>query len=239
MIVYTDEQGSEGWLEARRGVITASRFKDCRDRLKNGDLSAKAKLYAMDVARERVGGAAAGVYQNAAMRFGTEQEPIARSAYEALTGNLCEQAGFICTDDRLFGVSVDSLIDDDGVWECKCLVSSDMVFTVLVDGDISSFIDQCNGAMWLLGRKWVDLTLWTPDLPHKITVIRIDRNDDEIEKLEADLVSFERVVSKYEAALRQSMCSAGDTAEHLPGGQTLTAPAATKQAELIEDPFGA
>lgn len=205
MIVYTDEQGSEGWLEARRGVITASRFKDCRERLKNGDLSAKAKLYAMDVARERVGGMAAGVFQNAAMRFGTEQEPIARAAYEALTGNLCDTAGFIATDDRKFGVSVDAMIDDDGVWECKCLVSSDMVFTVLVDGDISSFVDQCNGAMWLLDRKWVDLTLWTPDLPHKITVIRIDRDDDQIEALEADLMAFERLVTKYEQALRATI----------------------------------
>ena len=31
MIFHTDPQGSEGWLRARAGVITASRFKDCRD----------------------------------------------------------------------------------------------------------------------------------------------------------------------------------------------------------------
>ena len=54
MIHHNHEQGSEAWLAARKGCITGSRFKDCRDKLKNGELSEKAKLYAMDVARERI-----------------------------------------------------------------------------------------------------------------------------------------------------------------------------------------
>jgi hypothetical protein len=69
-------QGSEEWLEVRKGRITASRFKDAREKLKNGEPSGKAKLYAFDVARQRVGGTVAEVYQNAAMRFGQEQEPL-------------------------------------------------------------------------------------------------------------------------------------------------------------------
>ena len=48
--------------------------------------------------------------------------------------------------------------------EIKTLVSSDTLFTALVDGDHSAYIDQINGAMWLLGRKWCDLILWAPDL---------------------------------------------------------------------------
>src|SRR5690606_17976907 len=67
MIVYTDPQGSEAWHEARRGVITGSRFKDCRDYNQptaaekkegatRGKPSKKLLDYAMDVARGRVGG---------------------------------------------------------------------------------------------------------------------------------------------------------------------------------------
>lgn len=26
----------------------------------------------------------------------------------------------------------------------------------MVDGAFNEYIDQCNGAMWLLGRKWMD-----------------------------------------------------------------------------------
>ena len=202
MIVYTDPQGSEEWLESRRGVITGSRFKDCRDKTTKGELTAKARLYAMDVARERAGGRAGDTFQNAAMRFGTEQEPYARSAYEVRTGNLVDEAGFITTDDRKFGVSVDGLVDDDGIVEIKTMVSSDTLFTAVVERDLSAYIDQINGGLWLLGRKWCDLVLWAPDLPtRRLTVIRINRDDDAIQKLEDDLMSFERRVSDYEAKL--------------------------------------
>ncbi|WP_334166295.1 lambda exonuclease family protein [Achromobacter mucicolens] len=206
LIIHTAPQGSQEWLDARRGVITGSRFKDCRDKLKGGAPSKKCLSYAMDVARERVGGRTPDVFANAAMRTGTEQEPFARAAYEAKTGNFVEEAGFITTDDGLFGVSVDGLVDDEGIIEIKTMVSSDTLFTAVVDGDISAYTDQCNGAMWLLGRKWVDLVLWAPDLDpigRQLTIIRIERDDDSIEELEDELMAFERLVSKYEHLLRK------------------------------------
>jgi len=205
-IIHTAPQGSQEWLDSRRGVITGSRFKDARSRLKAGGPSKDCLKYAMDVARERVGGRAPEVFANAAMRTGTEQEPFARAAYEAKTGNFVDEAGFITTGDGLFGVSVDGLVDDDGIIEIKTMVSSDTLFTAVVDGDISAYTDQCNGAMWLLGRKWVDLVLWAPDLEpigRHLTIIRIERDDDAIEELEGDLMAFERMVSKYENLLKK------------------------------------
>jgi len=203
MIVHNDVQGSDEWLESRRGVITGSRFRDARDRLKNGDMSAKAKLYAMDVARERFGGLVAPTFQNAAMRTGTEQEPVARQHYEAKTGNFVDEAGFITTDDRKFGVSVDGLVDHDGLIEIKTMVSSDTLFRAVILQDIAEYADQINGALWLLGRKWCDLILWAPDLPvGRMTIRRINRDESAIESLEADLLAFERCVSQFEQDLR-------------------------------------
>lgn len=206
LITHTAPQGSPEWLEARRGVITGSRFKDCRDKLKSGAPSKKCMDYAMDVARERLGGSAADKFATAAMRAGTEQEPYARAAYEARTKLFVEEAGFITTEDNLFGVSVDGMVDADGLIEIKTMVSSATLFNAVVDGDISEYIDQCNGAMWLLGRKWVDLVLWAPDLEpigRHLTIRRIDRNDNAIEELEADLMEFERMVTKYENLLKK------------------------------------
>ncbi|PND34563.1 exonuclease [Achromobacter pulmonis] len=206
LIFHKAPQGTPEWLDARRGAITGSRFKDCRDKLKGGSPSKKCQDYAMDVARERVGGRAPEIFANAAMRTGTEQEPFARAAYEAKTGNFVEEAGFITTEDRLFGVSVDGLVDDDGIIEIKTMVSSGTLFTAVVDGDISAYTDQCNGAMWLLGRKWVDLVLWAPDLEpigRQLTIIRIERDDNAIEDLEADLMAFERMVTNYENLLKK------------------------------------
>lgn len=200
MIFHRAPQGSQDWLDARVGVITASRFKDARDKLKN-DAPSKASLaYAFDVARERAGGSAPAVFQNAAMRLGTEQEPVARARYEADTGKLVHEVGFAKTEDGKFGVSVDGLIGDDGVWECKTMVSSATMFDAVVDGNLGEYMDQCNGAMWLLGRKWVDLSLWVPDLD-LLKTIRIARDDDVIEKLEADMMAFERRVSLLHTSL--------------------------------------
>ncbi|MBV2182051.1 MAG: YqaJ viral recombinase family protein [Castellaniella sp.] len=204
LIIHTAPQGTADWLAARKGVITGSRFKDCRDRLKSGAPSKKCIDYALDVAREREGGEAMQVYVNGAMRLGTEQEPYARAVYERKTGHIVEEAGFITTPDRLFGVSVDGLVGQDGIIEIKTMVSSDTLFTAFVDGDVSAYTDQCNGAMWLLGRKWIDLVLWVYDL-ERMKIIRIERDDDAINALESDLMEFERMVTKHQIALRDAL----------------------------------
>lgn len=204
LIIHTDPQGSDAWLQARKGVITGSRFKDCRDKLKSGAPSKKCADYAKDVAREREGGEPMAVFVNGAMRLGSEQEEKARDVYQLKTKNFVEEAGFITTQDRLFGVSVDGLVGDDGIIEIKTMVSSDTLFTAFVEGDISAYVDQCNGAMWLLGRKWIDLVLWVHDLG-RMKIIRIDRDDDEIDALESDLMEFERTVTKYQQSLQTAL----------------------------------
>lgn len=207
MIVYTDPQGTDAWIEARRGVITGSRCRDARDKLKSGQPSKASTLYAMDTARERCGGRVLPTYANAAMRMGTEQEPLARAAYDTETGRVAIEAGFITTDDGRFGVSVDGLVDTHGMVEIKTMVSSDTLFTAVVQRDLSAYIDQINMALWLLGRKWCDLILWAPDLEaigRHITIIRIDRDDNAIDALESDLLAFDRVVEGYRKQLEQA-----------------------------------
>lgn len=205
------DQGSEEWLTARRGKITGSRFKDARDKLKGGKPSKACLGYAMDVARERIGGSAPSKFQNAAMRTGTEQEPFARAMYEARTGHMVDEAGFYLSDDAVFGLSPDGLIDDDGVLEIKTMVSSDTLFTAVADGDVSAYMDQCHGYLWLLGRKWVDLVLWVPDLSH-MAIHRIDRDEDYIEAMETDLMAFSRMVTQYENTLRAAIQSTNEPA---------------------------
>jgi hypothetical protein len=201
MIAHDHPQGSQEWLEARRGVITGSRFKDCRDKLKSGAPSKTCLAYAMDTARERCGGKAPAKFQNAAMRVGTEQESPARHTYERRTRNLVEEVGFITDDEKMFGLSPDGLIDDDGVLEIKTMVSSDTLFTAVAEGDVSEYMDQCLGYLWMLDRKWVDLVLWAPDLEYMV-IKRIERDEQAIEALEADLIAFAKLVQKYEDDLR-------------------------------------
>lgn len=263
MKYHNDPQGSEAWLAARRGVNTGSRAKDMRDRYadkpekinkKTGEIteaviggpSAKQLGYAMDTAREREGGSLLATYANAAMRTGQEQEPHARRAYEASTGYLVEEVGFITTDDRRFGCSVDGLVDDDGMVEIKTMVSSVTLFTAVVDGDISEYIDQCVFALWLLRRQWCDLILWAPDMAAiglDLTVIRITRDEAQIDALEADMLAFERRVTGYQAALRAKAEGAPIADEPAPwdvsspAPVTSPAPRTTAPAALPQDIF--
>ncbi len=198
------DQGSESWLIARRGLITGSRFKDARDKLKSGAPSKACLAYAYDLARERCGGLAPAKFQNAAMRTGTEQEPVARALYEARTGHMVEEVGFYATDDGRFGLSPDGVIDHDGALEIKTMVSSDTLFTAVAEHDLSAYMDQCLGYLWLLGRQWVDLALWTPDLNH-LEIHRITRDETAIEALETDMLAFMRIVDEQEAKLRAAL----------------------------------
>lgn len=204
-LVSMAPQGTEEWLAARRGVTTGSMAKVARDKLKNGEPTKAAITYARDTARARAGaGDGEEVYQNAAMRFGSEQEAFARRAYEIRTGYMVEAAGFVCTPDRKFGVSVDGLVYDEpgqrGGVEIKTIVSSNVLFEAVIGGDTSAYIDQCDLNTWAWHLDWIDLCLWVPDLPNaekRLTVIRIERNQDRIDELLEDLVAFDRIVEGH------------------------------------------
>ena len=90
------------------------------------------------------------------------------------------------------------------------MVSSQTLFKAMVDGDISEYRDQCLFAMWMLRLDWVDLCLWAPDLPNPLLVIRINRDEAEIQGLEDDLMAFDKMVNEYEEKLRKRMALPAD-----------------------------
>ncbi len=222
----TEPQGSEAWLALRaRGFITGSKAKDARDRLKNGTPTGKCWTYAYDTACQREGGTPLAQGQNAAMRMGTEQEPIARMKYEARTGEMVEEVGFAYTEDGKFGCSVDGLVGTDGAIEVKTMVGSTTLFDALVGGDISEYRDQCLMAMWLLRLKWVDVGLWAPDLSI-LRVIRVNRDEAEIDAFAADMVAFDRLVEGLRDKLRHARAEFGGEPVDMPA-ETPEPPPAT------------
>jgi exodeoxyribonuclease (lambda-induced) len=139
------------------------------------------------------------------------QEPIARAAYERRTGNLVDEVGAFATDDELFLYSPDGVIDNDGLLEVKTLFSPERIITIVGNGDASDFIDQCMFGLWLTGRQWIDLVIWVPSLGH-LSIRRIERDDDYIEAMEADLIAFAKLVTQYETTLRTAIQSTTEPA---------------------------
>jgi hypothetical protein len=133
-------------------------------------------------------------------RRGHELEQEAIEAYEDRTGNLVRRVGLVLTDDRRFGASADGLVARDGGVEVKCWVDAAKLRKVLLDRNSAAVRRQCLGGMWVTGRKWWDFVLYCPALAVcglDMTVIRINRDDDEINRMELDLLRFDRLVDEY------------------------------------------
>lgn len=210
MILHTAPQGSPEWHAARAGVITASMFATCRHKLKSGpskgEFAAAAGDYAFRLAVERISGQPLDEgFETWAMRRGHELEPAARLEHELAIGVVVQPAGFVTTDDNLFGASADGLIGEDGGAEYKCLVDPSRLRRVLISGDISEFMDQIQGGMWITGRTWWDFCLYCPALESiglQLWHRRVERDDNYIDQMEMDLIAFERLVTENETELR-------------------------------------
>lgn len=196
-------QGSESWFRDRCGAITASMFAEARKRLKSGankgDFSQSAKDYAFKLAVERISGQLLDdpQFDPWQARRGRELEPEARLHYEERREVLVEQTGLALTEDRLFGASVDGLVDEDGSVEIKCFLAPAKLAAILLDGEIGDCKDQIQGGMWITGRKWTDFVLYCPALKcidKDVKIIRVDRDDDYIAELERDLMAFNGLV---------------------------------------------
>lgn len=207
MIIINCVQGSPEWHQARCGVTTASNFADACQKLKNGDYSAKAKQLAFKLAVERISGTLLqeDKFETWEMRRGREEEQNARYAHELKINMMIEQTGIVLTNDRLFGASVDGLIGSHGQSEYKCFVSPTSLMPILLDADISDCEYQIQGQLWVTGRKWCDFCLYCPALNvigKELTVFRVERNEEFIEKMEQDLLKFNSLVSQYQAKLK-------------------------------------
>lgn len=202
------KQGSEEWIQARCGVITASKFKDAVDVEQKGLPTAASKTYAAQVALERISGKPCDdTFVTWQMKRGTEREPEARMAYEIQTGNLASESGVVLTDDSLFGYSTDGFIDSDGGIEIKSLSSATKIIELWAEKDISAYVHQIQGGLWITGRKWIDFVMYCPELESigkQLLIRRIYRDEEFIAKLEKDLWSFNAIVARHEAALRSA-----------------------------------
>lgn len=218
MIFLDYPQGSPEWLQARAGVITASRFADARSRLtktcktgKPGAPSTAAIRYAWTIAMERVAGKPVdSSFETWQMRRGVDLEPAARMAYEARTGFMVQESGLVLTDDSVFGYSTDGFVEDDGMVEIKCPASCDKLGAIWGHPEEAEaeYIDQINGGLWITGRKWCDLIVYCPWLEpvgKELFVKRIERNDDAIDALAEDMWQFNLLASSYEQVFRQKV----------------------------------
>ncbi|WXL23950.1 YqaJ viral recombinase family protein [Ectopseudomonas mendocina] len=173
---------------------------------KVGEFSDAAKNYAFRLAIERISKQPLDEgFETYSMRRGHELEPEARMEHEFQTGLIVQRAGFVTTEDGCFGASADGLIDKDGGSEYKCFMNPERLRAFHIDNDASEIFDQVQGCMWITGRKWWHIGLYCPALKpvgRQLWWKEFKRDEDYIERLEADLLEFKLLVDQYEAELR-------------------------------------
>lgn len=183
------EQRTEEWYQARLGKVTASKVAAV---LAKKDSATRAD-YLTDLVLERLTGKQQEFYTNEAMQWGTDTEPQARMAYEAESGNLVDELGFIDHPTIAnFGCSPDGVIGEDGLIEIKCPNSKTHLSTLLSKKAPSKYIPQMQTQMAVMNRQWCDFVSFDPRLPEELQlfVVRVNRDDEYIAKLEEEVTAF-------------------------------------------------
>ena len=205
MILETADQRTDDWYAARCGKATASRFKDAIAALKSGAPAQAQRDYLTELVVERLTQQPIQRFQNAAMTWGTEQEPAARAAYERVTGTSVEETGFIAHDILLAGCSPDGLVDWDGLVEIKCPWNTAVHIETLLNGMPDEHMPQVQGQMWITGRQWCDFVSYDPRMPAELQlhVQRINRDPAYVADLERRVTEFLAEVGAQVEALRR------------------------------------
>jgi putative phage-type endonuclease len=186
------EQRSTEWFAVRLGKVTASRVADVIAKTKTG-YSTSRDNYMAQLVCERMTGTQGESYNNAAMQWGTDQEPLARAAYEAVADVLVDEIGFVVHPTIVnAGASPDGLVGDVGLIEIKCPNTATHIDTVLSDKVPSKYITQMQWQMATTGRKWCDFVSFDPRMPEglQLFIQRVDFDAEYVKMLEAEITGF-------------------------------------------------
>lgn len=186
------DQRSDEWFAARLGKVTASRVADVVARTKTGYGASRAN-YLAELVAERLTGVKAEGFTNAAIQWGTDQEPEARLAYEFRTDAAIEEIDFVPHPTiEMSGASPDALVGADGLAEIKCPNTSTHIETLLTGVIPSRYETQMLWQMACTGRAWCDFASFDPRLPEemRLFVKRFPRDDARIAELEDEVRTF-------------------------------------------------
>jgi putative phage-type endonuclease len=189
-------QRTAEWRQDRLGRFTASRFDDLLTEPRSkadrdaGRLSNTAESYVLGCIGEILTELPADEIETAAMRWGTDHEDDARTAYCLRRGVSVEQVGFVVHPELDYvGCSPDGLVGDDGLIEIKCPFTSREHVRTLVDRCVpDQYVAQVQGQLWVTGRRWCDFVSYDPRViveGRELVIVRVERDEDFIAGLRA------------------------------------------------------
>lgn len=197
----------EAWLKSRQGKFSASNCHRLMTYIDKIDvLPAGAMTYVEEIVIDILtDGKGKKDYKSDSMDRGNEKELEAVAKFEDITGLVCFATG----DDQefielcsYFGGTPDGLFNEDGLIEVKCPDSKTHLFYLRNLKSAADLKKHCANYYWQIqgnflatGRKIAyfisyDDRFTNPE--HQILILKIERNDEDIEKLKKRLAMAER-----------------------------------------------
>lgn len=198
LTIHDCQQGTPEWFALRAGLPTASEFSTVMASGRGGGESKTRRTYMMKLAGEILTGDPAEQFSNAHTDRGHAMEPAARDLYAFIKDAEPAQVGFITNGRK--GCSPDSLIGEDGMLEIKTKLPHLLIDAITRDDFLAEHKAQCQGALWVAEREWIDLAVYWPGLP--LFVKRATRDEAYIKTLSGAVDAFNEELDALVAKIR-------------------------------------
>ena len=210
MITYHDDliQGSDEWLAARCGLLTASEMKLILTPTLKVASNDKERAHLYELLAQRITGHVEPHYVSDDMLRGREDEVEARILYAERYAPVVE-CGFITSNRWGFtlGYSPDGLVGDDGLIECKSRRQKYQVETIISGEMPAEYALQAQTGLLVSGRKWLDFVSYSGGLP--MVTVRVYPDPAIQDAIIAAATGFEdRLVAKAAAYIERLASSA-------------------------------
>lgn len=197
--VFDCEQNSDEWYRLRAGIPTASCFDKVLAKGKGNAPSLVRAQYLRQLAGEIITGEPGENFQSAAMLRGHAMEAEGRDYYALMREAEPVLVGFVKNGD--VGCSPDALLSDNGLLEVKTK-RADVLIEVLLRKDFPpEHKAQCQGALWVCERDWLDLCCYWPNMP--TCIHRAYRDEHYIRTLVGEVERFCDELQTIVARLRR------------------------------------
>jgi hypothetical protein len=200
------EQGTEEWLELRKGVLTASEMKLILTptlKVANND---NQRLHLFEIAAQRMTDYIEPQYINDDMLRGQHDEVIARDLYSKHY-ELVKEVGFISNDDLGFtlGYSPDGLVGDDGLIEIKSRYQKHQLSTIFNNEVPKDHYMQLQAGLFISARKWIDYISFCGGMP--LYVIRVLPDPVFFDAIKEASINFEEGVNNIMKTAKENLAT--------------------------------
>ena len=219
------EQRTLDWHRERLGLFTASKVGDLMvsGSKKDEMFGETAKSYIAKVTAERLldpdmvnndfdfeNYLNETSHETKAMAWGTAYESMGKQKYVEITGNPVAEAPSIRHPELdCLSCSPDGLVYDDGLVEIKSPQAENFLKFCLSIRQGKTMKDINRGYYWQImcqlavtGRKWCDFIVYHPYISPIITVLRVQRNDEDIAALMERVKAANEIVNANVALLK-------------------------------------